>query len=245
MANVNLKQLFLGLQQTMFTELNLIRSGVSHPGEKGTAVELNWIEWMRTYLPKRYCIDGAFVVDCDGQISDQIDIVIYDRQYSPFVFCFRNVLYIPAESVYAIFEVKQELTKENLQYAANKIASVRALKRTSAHIVHAGGRYTEPKKPFKVLGGILTSTSAWNPPLGDSFETLMKDLRDERMVDIGASAADGSFSAKLIDHQIFINRSTHDEMLIFLFLTLMVELQQMGTVPAMDITEYAKGLSSF
>lgn len=35
---------------------------------------------LSTYLSKRYCADKAFVIDSIGNISDEIDIVIYDRQ---------------------------------------------------------------------------------------------------------------------------------------------------------------------
>lgn len=82
----------------------------------------------------------AFVVDSEGHFSEQIDIVVYDRQYSPFIFTFNDQLFIPAESVYAVFEAKQELSADIIRYAQNKATSVRRLKRTSLPIPHAGGR---------------------------------------------------------------------------------------------------------
>ena len=102
---------------------------------------------MRKYLPRRYCVDKAIIVDCNGNTSDQIDIVIYDGQYSYFVFKHEQVIYVPAESVYAVIEVKQELNKANLNYAGEKAASVRKLSRTSAEIPFAGGIY-RPHQPY-------------------------------------------------------------------------------------------------
>jgi hypothetical protein len=46
-------------------------------------------------------------------------------------------MYIPAESVYAVFEVKQDV-KGNIDYAAQKVESVRRLKRTSIEMVASG-----------------------------------------------------------------------------------------------------------
>ena len=83
---VDLLELFTGLQDQMITRLTTNRSIISHPGEKGTATELCWGDLLRDYLPKRYQISKGFVVDSKGQISDQIDLIIYDRQYSPFLF---------------------------------------------------------------------------------------------------------------------------------------------------------------
>lgn len=139
---VDLKQLFLDFQEDMSRSLNISRNHIPHPGSKGDATEAEWIEWLSKYLPKRYQIDKAFIVDCEGNLSQQIDIVIYDKQYTPFVFHHAKTIYVPAESVYAVFEVKQELDKANLLYASEKIACVRQLKRTSGKIYHAGGKYT-------------------------------------------------------------------------------------------------------
>ena len=83
MKNINLKGLFYDLQNQMNSKLTTNRRNISHPGTKGDSSEEGWIEWLRTYLPKRYCVDKAFIIDCENNISDQIDIVIYDQQYCP------------------------------------------------------------------------------------------------------------------------------------------------------------------
>lgn len=175
MNKIDIKSLFLSLQEQMTTKLSTNREMILHPGTKGDASELNWIKWFEDYLPKRYNVNKAFVIDCEGNISEQIDVVIYDRQYSPFIFNQDSVFYIPAESVYAIFEVKQELNKQYIEYAGEKAASVRRLKRTSAVIPHAGGQYS-PKVPFTIIAGILTLSSSWNPPLGESLEESLQSL---------------------------------------------------------------------
>lgn len=246
MANgkIDLKQFFLEFQEGMTHSLNISRKHIQHPGSKGDATETEWITWLSKYLPKRYQVDKAFVVDCNGDISEQIDIVIYDKQYTPFVFHHSNVIYVPAESVYAVFEVKQDLDKNNLLYACDKIASVRKLKRTSAKIFHAGGEIAKPKPPFQIIGGILTSASTWSPALGDAFESIIKDLDDDHFIDMGCSLQDGAFLIKKCDGSITISRSTQDENLLFFFLNLFMELQKKGTVPAMDVLEYAKVLKS-
>jgi hypothetical protein len=49
----------------------------------------------------------AHLVDCEGKFRDQIDVVVFDRQYSPFIFRYEGQTIVPAESVYAAFEAKQ------------------------------------------------------------------------------------------------------------------------------------------
>ncbi len=55
---------------------------------------------------------------------------------------------------------------------------------------------------------------------------------------------DGSFRVMNQQGEIIIQKSNKDEVLIFFFLNLLMELQNMGTAPAMDILEYAKALES-
>lgn len=64
------------------------------------------------------------------------------------------------ESVYAVIEAKQNLTRANIIYAGRKAASVRRLHRTSAPIVHAGGTYPIVREPFPIIAGIVSYTSS-------------------------------------------------------------------------------------
>lgn len=75
-----------GLQEQFEGSLRGSRLAVSHPGARGEASEEDWLRLLKNHLPQRYQADRAFVIDSNGAISEQIDIVIYDRQYSPFLY---------------------------------------------------------------------------------------------------------------------------------------------------------------
>lgn len=237
---VNMKELFLDMQQEMLAKLNSIRKHVTHAPTKGDAVERSWIEFLSKYLPNRYCVDTAFVVDHTGTRSDQIDLVIYDEQYSPFVFHHDGVKFIPAESVYAIFEIKQALNKPHIEYAAAKAESVRALKRTSIPIVHAGGTYP-PRPIFDIVAGLITTSSDWSPSFGKPFYDVMGTLKPWQRLNIGCALDSGSF---LLKPDGTFDTSTPEESLIFFFIKLFTQLQNLGTVPAMDIDLYSRALDS-
>jgi hypothetical protein len=103
----SLSRLLASLHEDIQQKLAIVRSNMGHPGAKGDASEHVWIKMLDTYLPQRYKAENAFVVDSEGNFSDQIDVVIFDRQYSPFIFKYEGQTIIPAESVYAVFEAKQ------------------------------------------------------------------------------------------------------------------------------------------
>ena len=100
-----------------------------------SSMSIKRIEWK---LLKSLSANGM-VIDCEGNVSEQIDIIIYDALYTPFVFNKDGVKLIPAESVYAVFEAKQDAAQnDNIKYAGQKVETVRRLKRTSTKIVNAG-----------------------------------------------------------------------------------------------------------
>lgn len=109
MANVDLFSLFKSMQTQMESQLSTNREFINHPGAKGDSLEKAWIEWLKNYLPNRYSIDTGIVIDHFGDTSDQIDIVIYDNWFTPFIFNQNGFKYIPAEGVYAVFEVKPDI----------------------------------------------------------------------------------------------------------------------------------------
>lgn len=239
---INLRELFLGLQEELTAALKVNRTGIPHAGSKGSASEVKWIEMLRDFLPARYEVENAFVLDADGNLSEQIDIVIFDRQYCPLLFNHNGVKYVPAESVYAVLEVKQALSKEMVEYAGGKAASVRRLRRTSVAIPHAGGVFS-PKKPFRILAGIVTLDSDWSPALGEPLLDVLCALEENNRLDLGCSLRHGSFEVLYPEGDApQYDQSEQETALIYFVLRLLQRLQQLGTVPAIDLREYSDSL---
>jgi hypothetical protein len=242
--HVNMKQLFLRRQQAMAEELKAIRECNPHQGSKGSASEICWKTMLVDYLPKRYCAEQAFVIDSDGNCSEQIDIVIFDQHFSPFILNKNDSIFIPAESVYAVIEAKQEIHKGMIEYAAEKAASVRKLKRTSAPIVWAQGTMKR-RELHEIPSGIVALESKWNPPLGRPFEKIIKEVNTQpgQRVDFGCAIEHGSFDIEYpVSGDVTFEKSAPDVALISFFLRLVARLQSLGTAPAMDIPEYLKAL---
>ena len=236
-----LKDLYGALENQVRTQLEVRRLAHKNAEARGDAAEEVWLELLAAHLPNRYQVGKGIVIDADGRESDYIDIIIYDRQFTPPVF---NKLYIPAESVYAVIEAKQVLNRANVAYAGKKAASVRRLKRTSASIVHAGGEIEKPKKPFRIAAGIVTYTSAWTKePFGIPFENALIELRQSEQIDFGIAADQGYFEVEYEDDGPTVNRFLKTRALAAFLIRLLAHLQKLGTVPAIDYDVYSKVLS--
>ncbi len=272
MNNVNLSLLFEGLQSQMISQLSTNRQFITHPGSKGDALENAWIDWLKNYLPNRYSIDKAIVIDFEGNTSHQIDVVIYDNWFTPFVFSQNGFHYIPAEGVYAVFEVKPDIKgstedgKSYIQYAGEKIESVRKLKRTSTSMINSGDkRMAIPLT--KIIGGFLSTTNTYKSKENSTIEKHLKSNTGFKGIDIGCIADYGSFhvnyegeeDTKLTSPEDFTRRYTDyyekrtfkkvtfsdkNNSLVSFFLQLTRYLQQaIGTIPAIDLNAYLKTIN--
>lgn len=240
MSNWSLEQLLAGLHNDIQMRLETARQSFGHPSTKGDASENVWLDLFKKYLPGRYRAEKAHVVDSRGAFSDQIDVLIYDHQYSPFIFRYEEQTVVPAESVYAAFECKQTLNLEHVNYAREKVASVRRLHRTSLPIPHAGGTYAA-KPPIPICGGLLTLDSEWSPALGDPLRKALEDSMGNDHLDLGCVAAHGFYRFDESEGQYEFHVGGKPAT-AFLF-ELIAHLQFSGTVPMIDVKAYGKWLS--
>jgi hypothetical protein len=237
MSSWPLTQLLAGLHDDIEQKLDTARKSFAHAPTKGDASESVWLELLTNYLPQRYQVATAHVVDSEGHFSQQIDVVVFDRQYSPFIFTFQGQKIIPAESVYGVFEAKQTINADLVRYAREKCASVRSLHRTSLPIPHAGGVF-DAKAPVPILGGILSFESDWKPPLGEALQQVLSDGDAASQLDIGCVAAHGMF-ARVGNHYVL---AAEKKPATAFLLELIARLQELATVPMIDVRAYARWL---
>ncbi len=238
MSDWRLDTVLSELQKGIQEELGRARASFGHPVTKGDASQNVWLDLLKEYLPKRYETTSAHVVDSTGQFSEQLDIVIFDRQYSPFILNWKGQKIVPAESVYAAFEAKQSINAGVVDYAMGKMASLRKLHRTSLPIPTASG--TAPAKvPSRFIGGLLTFESDWKPPLADPLSRALATGDDNRRLDLGCVAAHGIFMCSSAAPP----KITVDGMPATAFLfELIARLQEIATVGMIDVRAYARWL---
>ena len=227
-----------GLQARLEGELRGNRAAVTHPGARGEASEEDWLRVLKDHLPQRYQADRAFVIDSNGACSEQIDIVVYDRQYSPFLYNQASQRYVPAESVYGVLEVKQDLNREHVLYAGEKAASVRRLHRISAQIPHAGGSY-DPRPLPRIVAGLVTYQSSWNPAFGGPLRDALGELDPEGQLDVGCALVHGAFEAAYrTGHPVNVTVAEGPRTLVQFLMRLLKQLQTLATAPAIDYEAY-------
>lgn len=251
---VELKELFASLKAEMQESLNVNRTSIPHYATMGAASEVRWSKFLSDYLPKKYLVDNGIVIDSEGNVSEQIDIIIYDALYTPFVFNKDGVKLIPAESVYAVFEVKQDAAQDNyIEYAGKKVETVRKLKRTSTKIVNAGVTL-KARNLTKIIGGILALEYTSKKK---TLEKHLKSLKGLQSLDCGCFLKNFAFDCKYEGKEDIEGReqvnvedyyngrsckkvvvNSEENLLFAFFFQLNSSLKKIGTIPAIDINAY-------
>lgn len=229
-----MRDAFVQVQSNLAAAMKLASQSISHGGVMGSVNEDHWTDLFRSYLPNRYDVATGIVIDSLGNRSEQIDLVIFDRHFTPTLLDQKNHRYIPAEAVYGVFECKPTINKDYLKHAEEKAASVRAMHRTSVAIAHAGGIY-KPKPHFRILAGILAPNVSWTDGFGVAFERNLSTDSDA-MLDCGVALSQGCFDR----YEGVLSIANEQGALMYFLFRLLARLQSLGTVPAIDWTAYSR-----
>jgi hypothetical protein len=165
-------ELFDRVANTLKIEFEYQAKILGHPGEVGTGRENVLKRVLSKYIPKRYVVDSGFVVDASVKSSEQMDIVIYEANYTPVFEIVEGKSFFPCETVVAVGQVRTKIgSRKEMQECLNNIKSVKELDRsnkgTNELITGPGisfeplARHFDPNKNFRdqIFGFIFCSSS--------------------------------------------------------------------------------------
>jgi hypothetical protein len=105
------------------------RDFATHRGAGGSNRENLIADVLRDYLPREFGIDTGLITAANGQFSNQSDLIVTDHSWNaPFYPSGPNRIWL-VEAVYALLEVKTNLTVPEIADAVNKCRRFKALPR--------------------------------------------------------------------------------------------------------------------
>ncbi len=112
---------------------------VAHSTTIGSNREFVWKNLFERIVPKKFKIDSnVFIIDSEGNCSREVDMAIYDEQYTPYIFNYGLLKFIPVEAVAAVIESKSHsLKKDSLDEWCDYIND---LKTSQDSVVRIAGR---------------------------------------------------------------------------------------------------------
>lgn len=101
----NIKDNYQRIEEDLVTQLNLNHE--NHQLTAGTNREQVWEDLFRRIVPKKFNVErSVFIIDSYGKCSKEVDIAIYDESYTPYIFNYGVIKFIPVEAVAAVVQCK-------------------------------------------------------------------------------------------------------------------------------------------
>lgn len=160
-----------------------------HMGEKGRLAEEIIKNILVDILPSRFSIGTGVIISADNQVSNQVDIVIYDRLYNAPMISNLSACVYPIECVYAFIEVKTTLNVTNLKDSFESVRKIRKMGKKKSYIIQEWEDVSNGRKELKPK-----SVTLGPPPRGyivafkrggisddfDDFKKKVGELCDEK-----------------------------------------------------------------
>lgn len=188
----DIKENYLKMERELVTQLNY--DVTNHQLTAGTYREEIWADFFRKIVPRKFNIArSVFIIDSKENISNEVDIAIYDEQYTPYIFNYGLIKFIPIEAVAAVVQCKsRSLDKDDLLNWTNSIKNLQTSNDSIVRLatyIHIGKEsicdaIQTATKPIKILCHIPTD------------ETCNDDTNGREYFDIVIEAYQNSKSSK-------------------------------------------------
>lgn len=117
----NLKQYFIAQASNMQNDF-ISSNPTGHPTDTGENREELLVNFLNNHLPAKYeALKGGKIFDSNGNVSEQVDIIVYDKN-TPQLKERARTLFM-SEGVGAAIEIKPNIDKSSLKEALDKIES--------------------------------------------------------------------------------------------------------------------------
>lgn len=109
-----------------------------HGGTAGSMREDVWKGLFEMILPKKFVIEqSVFIIDSQDGISHEVDLAIVDETYTPYIFHYGRLKFIPIEAVAAVVECKsRNLVENGLKTWCESIVSLKTADESIARLAN-------------------------------------------------------------------------------------------------------------
>lgn len=108
-----------------------------HQPTTGSYREDVWHNLFRQIVPYKFAIaKSVFIIDSEGKISKEVDLAIFDEQYTPYIFNYGNVRFIPIEAVAVVIQCKSNnIDNTNLKGWSDSIKTLKTNTKSVARVL--------------------------------------------------------------------------------------------------------------
>lgn len=154
-----------------------------HGSTIGSAREETWKHLFEMIVPKKFVIEqSVFIIDSEGRVSNEVDLAIFDETYTPYIFRYGQLKFIPIEAVAVVVECKSQSL--STKYLRNWCENITALETTNLSIarmatniaIDNGVSTQESTRPIRILCALQSEVSK---EIKDEFDIVLLASKQE------------------------------------------------------------------
>lgn len=102
-----IKKNYIRLEESIISQLGMATR--KHHVTTGTFREDIWRSLFEQIIPRKFSIaQSVFIMDSQKRVSKEVDLAIFDEMYTPYIFRYGRIKYIPIEAVAVVIQCKSE-----------------------------------------------------------------------------------------------------------------------------------------
>lgn len=184
----NIKFNYKKLEQSIVNQLYFKVD--NHPLTTGHNREKIWMKLFKQIIPKKFAIrQGVFLIDSNCKVSKEVDIAIFDEQFTPYVFNYEDICFIPIEAVAVVIQCKSKSV--NIDDINEWLSEINDLKGELGGVARMAGFIASSSTP--------TSTQKITRPLSILCHLKGENLSESEEYDLDIAASETKLSIKWND----------------------------------------------
>lgn len=184
----NIKFNYKKLEQSIVNQLYFKVD--NHPLTTGHNREKIWMKLFKQIIPKKFAIrQGVFLIDSNCKVSKEVDIAIFDEQFTPYVFNYEDICFIPIEAVAVVIQCKSKSV--NIDDINEWLSDINVLKGELGGVARMAGFIASSSTP--------TSTQKITRPLSILCHLKGENLSESEDYDLDIAASETKLSIKWND----------------------------------------------
>jgi len=186
---LNLEGIFKSINKKMLLDFDEISSEIKHRGSKGRVREFEIVnEYLSKYIPGNIGVANGELISKDDQVSSEVDIVLFEKNSTPYLLKKEGYQVFPIECVYGMIEVKSQLDKNQLEDSFKKIHKIKKMPKSAYEpqkgpIVKTTTIYGKEWQHFPTLGFVIAFDSIDLKTIVKHLGEIQKDTALEHRID--------------------------------------------------------------
>lgn len=180
-AIMDIKKNYRQIEQSIVNQLYMKQR--LHPYTAGAEREDVWEQLFRMILPKKFVLEhSVFIIDSYDGVSNEVDLAVIDETYTPYIFHYGRLKFIPIEAVAAVVECKSGTVEpDSIKKWADSITQLKTYGESIARMAtQIATEYVPTQQSTRPLRILCCMKGSIKEETGNLFDFILNAVKEQK-----------------------------------------------------------------